>query len=773
MSINFSLGNDGGVVVQQSSGTSGSSTTFGGGSAGGSQSSGQVAQGGTDIASFANAERRQGVFGSGLDIDSFNKLTQGMIQPYIDRAKKEQYADGMAQAAQGRSLIEIENDQPWYTKLYGPDATVQGAQIFNVNAAMNDAQTQFMQAMPLLREKSPDQVRSYVVDKMSKVQPTGDAWTDAMVQQKLAEQMPQMLSQHMAQYVQFTQEQNYNGFTNMATTAAKAMQSTLGQNPNLTDDDVNAAHENFLGQIARPPNMDLNSYQRALRDVTVSNAMTGNWQAVQAIKKSSDYQSLDAGMKAELEDKIPRLEAQWAMKNPDNTKGLEDVHTLEFRMTQGVSPYATSAEGHAAATAQMESVNAAWRLRNGDAIVPFTPEKIAETLQKMDANNLRQQRVLQRAQLRQLNFEQGQTVVANAWASDHPEALKGIPIPEGAQVQVLNGAWQDALKAKLANGESDPTWNTFWQHASANARESDMQPPLLKGYIGSTMGTLFDGTGPATAQQRDVIGLAQKLREGPGGAGAVKSYFGDNAESVLAILDSGADLTDRQQFDMLRTQRNRGKLAQANAADKKEALSYVQNQSGPWWNPFRQGTLSAWDISDGNKQLLAGKIADRMATKKAAFGLSDDDAARMAYQEVVGSATAVPGALIPEDKGRFGPGQTFKDFVAKVPGATASQDSKLYQDSMREEINDLARNAVKGKGADMANFNPDDYHVQWGTYIGGGNLNLNLMRKGDHAPLNITVDAASFGKRMAKKALDSSYGNKPGDVIGDPIAGVL
>ncbi|MDR5779162.1 hypothetical protein QCE63_06930 [Caballeronia sp. LZ065] len=193
MGINFSLGNDGGVVVQQGSGTSGSSTTFGGGSAGGSQSSGQVAQGGTDIAAFAAGQRRQGVLGSGIDIDSFNKLTQGMIQPYIDRAKKEQYADGMAQAAQGKSLIDIENDQPWYTKLYGPDATVQGAQMFNVNAAMNDAQTQFMQAMPQLREKSPDQVRGYIVQKMSQVPQTGDQWTDAMVQQKLAEQMPQML----------------------------------------------------------------------------------------------------------------------------------------------------------------------------------------------------------------------------------------------------------------------------------------------------------------------------------------------------------------------------------------------------------------------------------------------------------------------------------------------------------------------------------------------------------------------------------------------------
>ena len=190
MGISFSLNSGGDTVIQTDASGGGSSTTFNGGVSGGSQFSGNSAQGGTDYSALGAAEARQGVFGSGINLDSFNKLTQGAIQPYIDRAKKEQYAEGMAEAAQGKSLINIENDQPWYTKIYGPDATVQGAQMFNVNAAMNDAQTSFMQAMPQLRSRSPDQVRGYLVDKMAQVQATGDPYTDAMVQQKLAEQWP-------------------------------------------------------------------------------------------------------------------------------------------------------------------------------------------------------------------------------------------------------------------------------------------------------------------------------------------------------------------------------------------------------------------------------------------------------------------------------------------------------------------------------------------------------------------------------------------------------
>jgi hypothetical protein len=253
--MSFSLNSGGGVVVQQDASSGGSATSFNGGVSGGAQSSGGLAQGGTDIAALAQAEARQGVLGTGISIDEFNKLTQGAIQPYIDRAKKEQYAQGMSQAAQGKSLIDIQNDQPWYTKIYGPDATVQGAQMYNVNAAMNDAQTSFMQAMPQLREKSPDQVRGYLVGKMQEVQPTGDPYTDAMVQQKLAEQLPQMLSQHMQQYTQYTQEQNYLGFTNMGTSAARSMQATMLQNPNLTDEDTAKAHADYAAKLVQPPGM--------------------------------------------------------------------------------------------------------------------------------------------------------------------------------------------------------------------------------------------------------------------------------------------------------------------------------------------------------------------------------------------------------------------------------------------------------------------------------------------------------------------------------------
>lgn len=753
MAINFSLGSDGGTVIQTDASGGGSSTTFNGGVSGGSQSSGGTAQGGTDYAALGRAESSQGVFGSGISIDSFNKLTQGAIQPYIDRAKKEQYAEGMAQAAQGKSIIDIENDQPWYTKIYGPDATVQGAQMFNVNAAMNDAQTQFMQAMPQLRSRSPDQVRQYLVDKMSQVQSTGDQFTDAMVQQKLAEQLPQMLDQHMQQYVQYTQEQNYLGFTNMGTSAARSMQATLSANPNATNDDIQQAYTNYNANLEKPDNMTDEAYQRALKDITVSNASMGNWQAVRAMKQSDAYQSMDPMQRADLDDKIPLLEAQAAAKNPDYAQGLDNAATLEFAMTRGGGTYPSTPAGHAAALQAMDAVNQQYSTQWGDATVPFTPEKQREILERMDATNRTQYLQGLKAQQKQVSFNQAATMVQTKWAADRPEDLKGIPIPEGAQVSALNGLYIDMTKA----GADSPQANTFWQHASANARDKDMQPPMLTGYINSTLGSFFDGAGAATPQQMNVVDMAQKLRSGPGGVDAVQSYFGDHASAMLAILDSGADIHDPAQFDMIRTQWQRGRLATTTPQDTKDALNYVQSQDTAWWNPFRTGSLAGWDVSDGSKTALAQQIAPVMAQKMRAFGLSQDDAARAAYTQVMGNADMVPGALVPEDKGKWGNGHGWQDYVAKVPGAVSSQNSALYQDSMRSYINDLATSNVKAAGGDMSNFDPNDYKVQYGTYLGSGLMHLYLS-KGDGAYVGVTMNAQDFGKRIADAVQSHAYG---------------
>jgi hypothetical protein len=765
--VSFSLNSGGDVVTQQSTLGVGGSGSFQGSSGVTGQSSGGVANGGTDLNAFSKAEMAQGVFGSGVSLEALDKLTQGMIQPYIDRQKKEQYAQGMAQAAQGKALADIQAEQPWYSAIYGPDATVQGAQMYNVNAAMNQAQTDFMQAMPQLREKSPDQVRQYLVDKTASMQSTGDPYTDAMIQGKIPEMYGDMLKTHMTQYVQFTQEQNKQGFDNMGVSSAKAMQATLAADNDLSPETTAAAYANYRNQVLKPDNMTTDAYQKSLHDQIVSNAQAGNWHAVRAMQEMPEYQALDPLVKEELSTKIPLLEANAAAKNPKTMDIMNSREGLVFNMTRGQSPFDSTPSGHAAAINAMEAVNQQNKLLNGDATPVFTQEQQAEVLKQMDANNQRQQTLAAKVQNKQANYNEAATFVTQAWTSNRPDIIKGKPVEEAPRLAQLNSIYSSAMRQDASPEEQQ----SFWAHASANAHDSAFIVPSLKEDIVHGSAGILDGTAPATPDQQRVLQIAQQLRSGPGGIGAVKSYFGDEAEAVLGILDSHVDTTNAAAYTDVKLQLSRGKGAVASPQDKKDAVSYVKSQDPSWWKFWAGGSLSGADLSDEAKENMASEMAPIMAKNKKAFNMSSDAAAKAAFTQIMGDADLVPGTYVPEDRGRWGKEESFSAYVSKGGSANIGQQDGLYQTTFRKLIDEKITAAVTSlPNADKENFKAKDYSVSYGQYLGGGKMNLVLNKK-DGTPLRIVVDGTELGQRIL--AAQPTYHDKSLDVPASAIGGGL
>src|SRR5690606_14626624 len=119
----------------------------------------------------------------------------------------------------GKTLIEVQKEQPWYTRIFGPSATVQGAQAMTLMGAMNQAETQFYHDLPTLASQPPDAARQYLVNQAASIGQTGDPTMDAMVQAKLTEQFGPMMNAHMKQHLKFVQEQNSLAFGNNLMTA--------------------------------------------------------------------------------------------------------------------------------------------------------------------------------------------------------------------------------------------------------------------------------------------------------------------------------------------------------------------------------------------------------------------------------------------------------------------------------------------------------------------------------------------------------------------------
>ncbi|KVD54743.1 hypothetical protein WI87_23895 [Burkholderia ubonensis] len=739
--VNFSLSGDGGVVTQQSTFGGGGSNSFSGGPSGAGQSSGSIAAGGNAL-QFADAAGRRGM----QNIDTLNKLAGGMLQPYIDRQKKLQYAEGMAQAAQGRSLIEIENDQPWYTKLFGPDATTQGAQAFNMAAAMQDAQSQFMQAMPQLREKSPDQVRQYIVSKMGEVQPSGDPYFDAMVQQGLAEQLPKMLSAHMGQYMQFTQEQAYNGFTNLGASGGQALQDTLKANNNLTPDIVAQAHADYTNLLVKPDNMTTEAYQRGLRDTVLSNAQNGNWQAVRAIKDMPAWQELPTQMKDNLEVQVPRLEQEWALKNPAARNLFTSRADLQWSLMSGATGFDSSPEGHAKLDAVMDTMEDSNRQLNGDATAVYNNAQRAQMHKLLDQGNSKKLAQMQKLQLQQLNYDQAVGLAADAMNNNSFAKYENLPFPSGSREQAADTLFSKATSPQYAQ-QADAQKN-MWDKLSAAAHYSSYQSPALKQVMTQQLPVLVSGNGPATDDMQKALLYASNLLQGPGGAEAVQSYVGSDAPKVIQLLNSGANIMDPEQLKQQRELIARAQGVTASPQDVKLAQDTV-NKADPGW--FKKvmpwggnEALTPYNLTDGNKQQLAVHVAPIIAQYKAAYHMTDDQASQMALGQVMKNSDFVPGAFILHNAAL---GQTsFAGSVnAKYPGM-GEQTTSVYQSAVQYAID---QEIEKAGGV------PKDWKVTSGENLGNGYMTL-FMTGPNGALKHINITADTVGRRI----LDT-YGNKP------------
>ncbi|MDN7581598.1 hypothetical protein [Burkholderia orbicola] len=741
MTISFSLGADSGVVTQQSTYGGGGSTSFSGGPSGTGQSSGSVAAGGNAM-QFADAVARRGM----QNIDTLNKLAGGLLQPYIERQKKLQYAEGMAQAAQGKSLIEIENDQPWYTKLFGPDATTQGAQAFNMAAAMQDAQSQFMQAMPQLREKSPDQVRQYIVGKMGEVQPSGDPYFDAMVQQGLAEQLPKMLSAHMGQYMQFTQEQAYNGFTNLGASGGQALQDTMKANNNLTSDAVAQAHADYTNLLVKPENMTTEAYQRGLRDTVLSNAQKGNWQAVRAIKDMPAWQEMPTQMKDNLEVQIPRLEREWSLQNPAARNLFTSRADLQWSLMSGATGHDSSPEGHAWLDAAMDTMEDSNRKLNGDATAVYNNEQRAQMHKLLDQGNAKKLGEIRKLAMRQANYDQAVGLAADAMSNNNFAKYENLPFPEGSREQAADTVFQKATSPQYANQlDAQKNW---WDKLSAAAHYSNYQSPALKQILAQQLPALVSGDGPATGDMQKALQYAANLYKGPGGAAAVQSYVGPDAPKVIQLLSSGVDISDPEQLTSQRTLIARGGAVVATAQERVTAMRRVRDASPGWFARLMpwggNEALTPYNLTDGNKQQLAEHVATIIAQYKAARHLSDDDAANLALGQVMKNSDFVPGAFILHNEAL---GQTsFAGAVnAKYPGM-GEQTTLVYQNAVQYAID---QEIEKAGGV------PKDWKVTSGENLGNGYLKL-FMTGPNGALKHINITADTVGRRI----LDT-YGNKP------------
>lgn len=727
----FTIGNGGQVVLQQSNTAAAPQTQLSG-------ASGGVTIGG-QVSLAPGGEFQRAAELASKTIGALNKLTDGLLQPHIEAEQKKMYYEGMSKVAQGQALMDVEAEQPWYTRIFGPSATVRGAQAMTAQTALTQAQADFMQEMPQLRSQSPDQVRQYLVQKAAGVGQTGDPMVDAMVQAKMAEQWGPMLTTHMKEHLAWQQEDMLKKQTNLGISVGEKLKADRAS-ASLTGWDEEAKKNAYADAVesARPAyGQPPESWNKSIADTLTANLIAGNFDYYNAIRDSELWHQIDPMQRTKLEASLPVYVQKAAISNPNTTNLYTSMEGLEFNLQHGMSGLS-----HAQLDRVLDGYNSGLSATTGARSPMLNNQQRANLHKMLEAGNLAAQKRLDAVNSEQAEYINAQTEVATAWNAGRADVLKGLKIPERAAMDMVN----TIFKTEVGSGDQQRV-QTFFDKAAQVAREDKLRSTELENTLRTQLIPLVSGNGPATPSMQAALQYASMLYHTPGGgADALGHYMGaDDAAKVIALLQSGVDINDEKQLVQQREVIAKGRGAIVTQDDKDAALNAVKKADPGWFKRmFGAGELTPFDLNQGNKDALYALITPKVAEYRKAYHMSAEDAAPLVLSSVLKHADVLPGGFVLHNPAVRGDGSLAAAVNRMEPGL-AAQSTTFYQGAAKEFIGQKLKAALMKAGADLRNFDPDDWEIRSGNQLGNGELRLFLSNP-DYPGLQMVSVGAGTSK---------------------------
>lgn len=231
---------------------------------------------------------------------------EGLMQPYLERKKKEQFIAGFTEAAHGTAIEELTSSGSPVTRIFGPTGFEEGAQFYTSQAALDTFSTDMMADMENLRKLPPAELAKAISAKSDALM-TKDSATNVLIQGGLIERMGPVMKAAATARVEWQQGNAVNSM-NIAHTAAatnhQQLMAALGTNPNPSDADRQAAQsytQSFLAARGKPEGMTEASYLKYIATSTRADIVAGNFYAVEAMKTAGSWNLLDEETRTKLE----------------------------------------------------------------------------------------------------------------------------------------------------------------------------------------------------------------------------------------------------------------------------------------------------------------------------------------------------------------------------------------------------------------------------------------------------------------------------------------
>lgn len=257
--------------------------------------------------------------GEGVKVEMIDSRTQDMmmqlggklLEPKIQQIQTRKFLEGAQRVAQGEALKDIVDEQPWYTQIFGPSSSVQGARTIAQMKGVDDYITSVQNDMPSLQKLSSDEFGKQVSARMQTFL-TGDGVADAAIQTKMVESLGSLTKAHTKanyKYTQDTMQQNIVGYMQGGAVKLQAQAKQM-LDGTLSKGDFDEIKAGFVGNLMPLEGQSPQSYWGGIEAATLDALATGNHHAANVIFDSGVFASAPADVRLKLLDARHKYEAR-------------------------------------------------------------------------------------------------------------------------------------------------------------------------------------------------------------------------------------------------------------------------------------------------------------------------------------------------------------------------------------------------------------------------------------------------------------------------------
>ena len=296
-------------------------------------------------------------------LDAVLEIGKGVLNGKLKEQQNKAFLGGVQRVMQGEAVKDIVDEQPWYTEIFGPSSTVEGARAYGQIAQVDKFTGDLYGDMDRLQKIDPSKVGEEVNAKMSQFL-TGDDITDTAIQMKMVESVGPFFKAQAKNHYKWQQTEMQTQVTNAMLQAGSTIQAAAKSwvDGTSTPDDRNQALVGAISSWQPLPGQSAKSYWEAVKTATIGSMAEGNHYMAQAVwadrdGKGSLYDAAPADVKLDLLNARETYENRTKAKEGSLEFGAEMGRIQGLMATHQVTP--------AAGIKMMEDVNTKFRLKTG------------------------------------------------------------------------------------------------------------------------------------------------------------------------------------------------------------------------------------------------------------------------------------------------------------------------------------------------------------------------------------------------------------------------